>query len=136
MAKVSVPREQIADGSLPPACIVCGANAPRRLFPTIGAPSLIWVLFSPLIGLITFWTYILLSAGRPASNGGLPFCDRHQSYWTRRAWFIVVGFAALVGWIIAAAALTPTVAPGQKNEPHWLFGLGGAGRCCSSHHSW
>lgn len=124
MAKVSVPREQIADGSLPSVCIVCGAEAPHRLFPNIGAPSLLWVLFSPLIGLITFWIYILLAAGGSANKGGLPFCERHQRYWTRRAWFIVVGFS-IIGLVVAAAALTPTAAPGQKDDPHWLFGLGG-----------
>ncbi len=125
MAKVSVPREQIADGSLPPVCIVCGADAPHRLFPNIGAPSLMWVLFSPLIGLITFWAYILFAAGRSANETGLPFCDRHQGYWTRRAWFIVGGFVVVVGLMVAAAVLTPPVGPGQKDEPHWLFGVAG-----------
>jgi hypothetical protein len=123
MATVSVPRDQIADGSLPSVCIVCGADAPHRLFPGIGAPSLAWVLFSPLIGLITFWAYILFA--RSSSGGGLPFCDRHRGYWTRRARFIVVGFAAIVGLMVGGALLTPPAAPGQKEEPHWLFGVGG-----------
>jgi hypothetical protein len=124
MAKVSLPRDQVADGSLPSVCVVCGADAPHRRFPGVAAPSLAWVLFSPLIGLVTFWAYILL-AGR-SSGGGLPFCDRHRGYWTRRAWFIVVGFAALVGLLIASVALTPHAAPSQKTEPdpHWLFAVG------------
>ena len=121
MATVAVPRDQIADGSLPSICIVCGANAPHRLFPAVGAPSLAWVLFSPLIGLITFWACILFA--RSSRGGGLPFCDRHRKYWTRRAWFIVVSVAAIVGLMVVGALLTPHAAPGQKEEPHWLFGI-------------
>ena len=45
MANVWVPRDQIADGSLPSVCV---ADASHRLFPGVGAPSLAWVLFSPL----------------------------------------------------------------------------------------
>jgi hypothetical protein len=85
---------------------------------------LAWVLFSPLIGLLTFWGYILL--GRRVSkegSGGLPFCDRHRGYWPRRAWFIVIGFVALVGVMAGAAVLTPAAAPGKKEEPHWLFAV-------------
>jgi hypothetical protein len=122
MATVSVPRDQIVDGSLPAICIVCGANAPHRLYPGIGAPSLAWVLFSPLIGLVTFWAYILFD--RNSSSGGLPFCDRHRRYWSRRASFIVGGFAALIGLMVIGGLLTPAAAPGQKAEPHWLFGVG------------
>lgn len=83
-----------------------------------------WILFSPLIGLMTFWAYILFAGGQ-SGGSGLPFCDRHRGYWTRRAWFIVVGFAAVVGLMVAGAALTPAAAPGQKDEPHWLFGVAG-----------
>ncbi len=122
-ATASVPRDQIADGSLPSVCVVCGADAPHRRFPGVGAPSLAWVLFSPLIGLVTFWAYILFAGG--SSGGGLPFCDRHRGYWPRRAWFIVVGFAAVVGLMVVAASLTPPAAPGKKDEPHWLFGVAG-----------
>ena len=124
MAKVSVPRDRIADGSLPSVCVVCGSEATHRLFPGVGAPSLAWLLFSPLIGLMTFWGYILFAGGF-SRGGGLPFCDRHRGYWTRRAWFIVVGFAAVVGLMVAAAVLTPPAAPGRKDEPHWLFGVAG-----------
>ena len=122
MAKVTIPRDRIADGSLPSVCVVCGSEATHRLFPGVGAPSLAWLLFSPLIGLMTFWGYILF-AGGSSRRGGLPFCDRHRGYWTRRAWFIVVGFAAVVGLMVAAAVLTPPAAPGRKDEPHWLFGV-------------
>ncbi len=122
-ATASVPRDQIADGSLPSVCVVCGADAPHRRFPGVGAPLLAWVLFSPLIGLVTFWAYILFAGG--SSGGGLPFCDRHRGYWPRRAWFIVVGFAAVVGLMVVAASLTPPAAPGKKDEPHWLFGVAG-----------
>jgi hypothetical protein len=82
------------------------------------------VLLSPLIGLVTFWGYILV-AGGSSGGGGLPFCDRHRGYWTRRAWFIIFGFAAVIGLMAIAAALTPPAAPGRKDEPHWLFGVGG-----------
>jgi hypothetical protein len=123
VATVTVPRHQIADGSLPAVCVVCGADATHRLFPGVGAPSLAWVLFSPLIGLVTFWAYILFASGS-SREGGLPFCGRHRGYWTRRAWFIVVGFAAVVGLMVAAALLTPPAVPG-RNEPHWLFGAAG-----------
>src|SRR5438105_13133868 len=126
MPKVSVPRDQIADGSLPPVCIVCGAEAPYRFYAGVGAPSLAWVLFSPLIGLVTLWGYILLGS-RVSKQGsaGLPFCDRHRGYWRRRAWFIVIGFVALIGLMVAAAALTPAEAPGKEAQPHWLFGVAG-----------
>src|SRR5262245_16962555 len=118
MAKVSIPRDQIEDGSLPSLCVVCGANAPHRLFPGVGAPSLAWVLFSPLVGLVTFWAYILF-AGRSSREGGLPFCDRHRGYWPRRAWFIVGGFVAILALMIAATVLTPPAAPVAKDKPHW-----------------
>jgi hypothetical protein len=124
MPKVSVPRNWIADGSLPPVCVVCGADARHHLFPGVSSPSLAWVLFSPLIGLLTFWGYILLGGGQRGEEAGLPFCDRHRGYWPRRARFIVGGFVALVGLMVAAVALTPPAAPG-KEEPHWLFGVAG-----------
>jgi hypothetical protein len=125
MATVSVPRKQIANGSLPSVCVVCGADAPHRRFPGVGAPSLAWVLFSPLISLMTFWAYILF-ASRSSGEGGLPFCDRHHGYWTRRAWFIVVGFAAVVGLMIVAGALEPPPpAPGREAKPYWLGGVAG-----------
>src|SRR5438132_1392057 len=94
MAKVTVPRHQITDGTLPSLCVVCGADAPNRLFPNIGAPSIAWVFLSPAAGLLTFWTYILFAGG--SASGGLPFCDRHRGYWTRRARFIVIGLVAIV----------------------------------------
>ena len=123
MPTVSVPRDMIADGSLPSVCVVCGDDAPDRQFPGIGAPSVGWVLI-PLLGLITFWTYILF-AGGSSSEGGLPFCHRHRGYWTWRAWFIVLGFAAIFGLMITASILTPATAPGQQVRPHWLYGVGG-----------
>src|ERR1700722_15041096 len=85
MATVSIPRDQVVDGSLLSVCVVCGADAPHRRFSGVGAPSLAWILFSPLMGLVTLWAYILFAGG--ATGGGLPFCDRHRGYWPRRAWF-------------------------------------------------
>lgn len=123
MAKVLVPRKQIADGSLPAVCVVCGAKAPHRRFPRVGAPSIAWVLFMPLFGLLTFWGYILFAGG--SSGRGLPFCARHRWYWTWRAWFIVAGFAVVILLMIAAAALTVPPTPGKKTETHWMFGAAG-----------
>jgi hypothetical protein len=123
MATVAVPRDQVADGSLPSVCVVCGADAPHRLFPGVGVPSPAWVIVSPLDWLVRFWAYFLFAGG--SSGGGLPFCDRHRAYWPRRAWFIVVGFAAVIGLVVVAAVLTTPAAPGQKEEPHWLFGVAG-----------
>jgi hypothetical protein len=126
MPKVSVARDRIADGSLPSVCVVCGAEAAHRLFPGVSSPSLAWVLFSPLIGLLTFWGYILLGGGQSRERlAGLPFCDRHRSYWPRRAWFIIGGFVALIGLMVAAGVLTQLAAPGKRKEPHWLFGIAG-----------
>ena len=122
MPTVSVSRNQIADGSLPSVCVICGSDAPHRRFPGVGAPSLAWVLFSPLIGLLMFWAYILFASG-PSDGCGLPFCDRHRRYWTWRAWFIILGFAATIGLMVVAVALTPHAAPNRQEEPHWLFGL-------------
>src|SRR5947209_8822341 len=98
MANVSIPRDKIADGSLPSVCVVCGKEAPHRLFPGVGAPSLAWVFLSPLAGLVTFWAYVL-SARSASSAGGFPFCDRHQGYWKRRARFIIGGFVAVFALI-------------------------------------
>lgn len=105
MAKVSIPRDRIADGSLPSVCVVCGADAPHRCFSGVNAPSLAWLLLSPLLGLIAFWAYILFVCNS-AADGGLPFCGRHRGYWVRRAGFIVVGFLGMIGLMIAAAILT------------------------------
>ncbi len=124
MPKVAVPRDRIAEGTLPPVCVVCGAEAPHRLYPRVAAPSVAWVWFSPLGGLLGFWVYALLgrrvSSHRPA---GLPFCDRHRGYWSRRAWFIVPGFIVFVGLITAAAIMTSGAASGKEEEPEWLFGV-------------
>jgi hypothetical protein len=113
------------DGSLPAVCIVCGAKAVDRRFPGISSPSLAWVL-APLIGLLVFWGYILLGGGQPRDRpAGFPFCERHRSYWPRRARFIVGGFLAIVVLMGIGFALTPRPAPGNKADPHWLFGVAG-----------
>ena len=124
MPTVSVSRAQIADGSLPSICVVCGSEASHRRFPGISSPSLAWVLFSPLIGLLTFWGYVLVRSVQSHNQAsGLPFCDRHRNYWSRRAWFIVGGFLGLIGLGVVAALLTQPAAPNKKDEPHWLFGV-------------
>src|SRR4051812_33243449 len=107
MAKVSVPRDWIADGTVPAVCMVCGKRAAHRRFPGVSAPSPAWVLVSPLLGLLAFWAYILVSsfAGK-RSRAGLPFCDRHRAYWPRRAWLIIGGFAILALLMVVASLLT------------------------------
>jgi hypothetical protein len=118
MPKVSIPRQQIADGSLPSVCVICGEHARHRRFPKVRPPSSSWVLFSPIIGLLTFWVYILVTTRwSPSRPAGLTFCDRHRGYWPRRAWFIVGGFAVLIALIVAGMAL------GGPKQVHWLFGV-------------
>ncbi len=124
MAKVSVPRGSVADGSLPSVCVVCGADAPHRRFPGVGAPSLAWVLFSPLAGLMTFWVYVLF-ASRSGRAGGLPFCDRHRGYWPRRAAAIVFGFLAMVVLMVVGVALLPPEQPGVLRKPNVISGFAG-----------
>jgi hypothetical protein len=126
MPTVSVPRQALEDGSLPPVCVVCGADAPHRRYHDVSPPSLAWVLFLLILGLISFWIYILAGgASRPDRPAGLPFCNRHRRYWPRRAWFIVGGFVALVTLMVIGAALTPPPVPGRPDQPHWLFGVAG-----------
>lgn len=123
MPKAVVYRDEVVDGSLPSVCLVCGARARRRRFPGVGAPSLGWVLW-PLFGLIGFWMYILFAA-HSSRRGGLPFCRRHWGYWPRRAWFIVSGYVLLLGLIVVGEVLTPTPAPGHKEEINWLLAVAG-----------
>jgi len=124
MATVSVPRARVADGSLPSVCVVCGADAPHRRFPNVGAPSLAWVLFSPLVGLLTFWVYILLTS-RSLQEGGLPFCDRHRGYWTRRATVIVFGFLTMVVLMGVGMALLPPEQSGVRQPPNPVAAVAG-----------
>ena len=123
MTAVWVPRDQIEDGSLPSVCVVCGDDASYRRFPGVSVPSAGWMLFS-LIGLLTFWIYILFVGGS-SRKGGLPFCERHRSYWTRRAWFIVGGFITTIGLIAVAVVVTPPILPGRDVQAHWMFGIVG-----------
>lgn len=127
MPTVSVPYSRIADGSLPSVCIVCGARARNRYYSGVSAPSWMWLLFSPLIGLLSFWVYAILP-GRCYSDdeGGLPFCKRHRGYWQRRGWFIILGLLGLIALIVVAASLQgPPAAPGKEAKPHWFFGVVG-----------
>jgi quinol-cytochrome oxidoreductase complex cytochrome b subunit len=56
---------------------------------------------------------------RGKSPGGLPFCNRHQSYWTRRAWFIIGGWLFLIASMVAGILLTLMAKPDPP--PHWTF---------------
>jgi hypothetical protein len=120
MPRVSVSRNRIADGSLPSVCIICGREASRRRFPGLGAPSARAVLTSPLLGLVLFWGHILKSArSGEESPGGLPFCDRHQSYLASRAWFIIGGWLFLV--ISMVVGILATILAKPDPPPHWTF---------------
>ncbi|OJW16742.1 MAG: hypothetical protein BGO49_15875 [Planctomycetales bacterium 71-10] len=123
MAKCVVHRAQIADGSLPSICIVCGDRADHRLFAGVGSPSLAWAMVSPLFGLLAFWGSTLRDAGQ--SPGGFPFCERHRNYWPRRARFIVFGFVSLLVLMGIGFAFTPRPAPGEEVEAHWMLGVAG-----------
>jgi hypothetical protein len=126
MARAEVPKARVADGTLPAVCVVCGAKAVERRFPGVSSPSLAWVVVSPLFGLLAFWVYVLVGGGQATDQPrGFPFCERHRKDWTRRAWFIVGGFLALVFLMVIGFLLTPKPAPGHKAEPHWIFGVAG-----------
>src|SRR5258708_3242610 len=111
MAQISISREQIVNGTLPPVCIRCGEAAVTKRFPGLGNRSTTsWFLSARLrvFGMLFFWAYILLKTlsgeQTEASPRGLPLCERHRNYWPRRAWFMVVGFIGLVGlWVIMYA---------------------------------
>jgi hypothetical protein len=118
MPKVSIPRERIADGSLPSICVVCGAEAPHRYFPGIGDR----VFSFPMLGVPLFWVYVLF-ASRSSGGSGLPFCNRHRGYWPRRAWIIVVGFIAVAALSTAGAFLTMPPTHDHNEEVYWLFGV-------------
>ncbi len=128
MPSVTVPRARIADGSLPSVCVVCGDRAKWRYYPGVSSPSIAWVFFSPLLGLLSFWVYVLLPGRSGDGDDGLPFCKRHRGYWPRRGWFIVLGFLSVVAFFVAASATTaagPPAPAGKEKPVHWLFGVAG-----------
>jgi hypothetical protein len=120
MPRIAVLREEIAAGTLPSVCVVCGRDAPYRRFPGVAAPSARAAVSSPLFVLISFWARVLLAArsGEDA-QGGLPFCARHRAYWTRRAWFIVGGWIFLGVSMVVGILLTNLTNPNPP--PHWTF---------------
>jgi hypothetical protein len=109
--------------------MLCGRPATSRKCPGISAPSIAWVLVSPLIGLIFFWMVILFDElrGRGDGKAGLPFCDAHKNYWFRRAVVIVGGFFTIVVLMVVGHWLSPATPPGAKQpeQVHWLFGVAG-----------
>jgi hypothetical protein len=47
--------------------------------------------------MVAFWSHVLVTAESVGeSSGGLPFCDRHRSYFVRRARFVVGGWIFLL----------------------------------------
>jgi hypothetical protein len=77
MPKAEIPRAWIRDGSLPSVCIVCGNRAKSRIYPGVNSPSIAWVLFSPILGLLSFWVYTIVAAPSSSSDDGegLPFAN-------------------------------------------------------------
>ncbi|HMF11159.1 MAG TPA: hypothetical protein VKE94_02605 [Gemmataceae bacterium] len=75
---------------------------------------------SPLLALLSFWWRILKSSRcSEESPGGIPFCNRHRSYWVRRAWFIVGGWVFLLASMAAGILITSVAKPDPS--PHWTF---------------
>jgi hypothetical protein len=120
MPRASVPRNLMVQGLLPSICIVCGREATSLRFPDLGAPSAGAPLTSPLWALLKSWAYIVRSSWKgEESQGGLPFCKRHQSYWPRRAWFIIGGWVILIVSMALGILLTKLTNPDPP--PHWTF---------------
>ena len=120
MPRVSLPYDQIADGSLPSVCLICSREASHRRFPELAKHSVRGLPGSPLLALLSFWWRILKSArSRGESSGGIPFCNRHRSYWVRRAWFVIGGWVFLISSMAIAILLTSVAKPDPP--PHWTF---------------
>jgi hypothetical protein len=122
MPKVSLLRDQIADGSLPSVCFICGREAWDLRFSDLATwrPGVRALPGSPIASLLSFWGHILKSSrSGEESPGGLPFCKRHRSYWVRRAWFIIGGWVFLVASMAISILLTTMMKPDQR--PHWTF---------------
>jgi len=120
MPKVTLQRDQIADGSFPSVCFICGREATHRRFSELGQITGRVILASPILALLSFWARILKSsrsAGESAS--GIPFCNRHSGYWVRRAWFIIGGWVFLAASMTVSILLTVSMEPDKR--PHWTF---------------
>ena len=126
MPTVVISRRRIADGSLPSVCLVCGSPAEHRLFAGVNSPSLAWLLFSPLLGLLAFWAYVMVPGhqSEPAKSG-LPFCEQHGRYWPRRGCFIALGFVGLIAVCMAASTVSPDQTQNKEQQFHWLYGVAG-----------
>lgn len=120
MPRVSLLYEQIADGSLPSACLICGRDASHWRFPELAEHSVRGLPGSPLLALLSFWWRILKSSrSGEESPGGLPFCNRHRGYWVRRAWFIIGGWVFLLTSMALGILITSVAKPNPS--PHWTF---------------
>jgi hypothetical protein len=122
VAKISVLKDDLVEGSLPAVCVVCGAPATDCRFPGL-ATSLAWLLVLPC--LLAFWGYVLVAdRANEHTGGGFPFCTRHRHYWTRRGWFIIGGFVLMVAFV-CVAMLAPKGQPDTETPLYWLLGAGG-----------
>jgi hypothetical protein len=120
MPKVTLPRAQIADGSLPPVCFICRRDAVSHRFAGLATLSVSGQAGPPLFKLLSFWARILKSSRSDTeSASGIPFCNRHRGYWVRRAWFIIGGWVFLVASMAVSIILTVGMKP--EEQPHWTF---------------
>jgi hypothetical protein len=126
MPTVYVPKDQIVRGTLPDVCLICGNTAVVRRFPKLGTISAQWMLESPIHLMISFWFSVIYpDQPREQRLAGMPFCERHQSYWSRRGWSLTLGLLLSLGVFFTGAALTPEAQKGpgrvkMEREMHWM----------------
>lgn len=104
MPKVTLSRSQMLGGRLPPVCIVCGEAARHLRYPHVQAPGFAFDGATAFLSYFWFWISILLaSRASNVSAAGLPFCDEHEHYWSRRGW-LILGCPALIAAAMIAGA--------------------------------
>ena len=123
MARISIKRSHIAEGTLPPVCVRCGEPAVTKRFPWVSDPAAAsWYLSRRMraLGFLLFWAFILwkhyVRSEAQEKEAGLPFCGRHQDYWLRRAWFVVGGFVVLL-LLFGLSSLTEPSASHSGRSP-------------------
>ncbi len=120
MAMVSVSRDRIRSGTLPAVCAVCGESAAHRRYPGVAGQTVSWLFYPPLLGPVAFWIFAAV-ASTAAGRGGIPFCDRHRSYWLRRGVYLTAGLVATVALISLGVILAPPMPTGRHEKPPGLY---------------